>query len=501
MFYPRILFQRFASAAALAFSSNVVANAAADLVAKINRRNSTLTGLALLLAGLLLSLVSPAAAESAMQTYVNAMQPGTNWGNTFDADTETTWGAPVTTQAMIQGLADKGYKSLRLPVTWAKHMGAAPDYTIDAAWMDRIQQIVDWALGANLYVMVNMHHDSWEWLSAMGHDHDAVLARYQKGWTQIAARFKDYPNKLMFESINEPGFKDANGIDLDRPTMRTLLDEVNTAFFNIVRTSGGGNATRPLVLPSVYTSADQADIDSLKATMAHLNDPNLIATVHYYGWYPFSVNLGGSPQFDTPSINSVQVAFDTVYNTFVANGIPVITGEWGVLAGDHIERGEFLKYDEYTVQCMRSKEVTHMLWDTGGLYNRSSQTWNDPELAAVLTQGVTGRSTNADSDSLFLRSGTPAADTAINLNLNGNSVVSVQDGTATLTAGSDYTLAGSVLTIKANILAPYASGAFGEKTTLTVNANSGPAWKIYVRYVDTPVQSAVTGTTGVAPAI
>jgi aryl-phospho-beta-D-glucosidase BglC (GH1 family) len=318
MFSPRTLFLRFA-------------------------RNFNLIRLSLLLAGTLLALASPASAKTAMQTYVEAMQPGTNWGNTFDATpNETSWGMPTTTQVMIQGLVAKGYKSLRLPVTWNNHIGPAPTYTIDSAWMNTVQQVVDWALAANLYVMLNMHHDGW--VGDMGHDHDAVLDKYQKVWRQIATRFKDYPNKLMFESKNEPGFQDANGKDLSDAQMRTLLDELNTAFFNVVRGIGGGNATRPLVLPSVYTRSDQPMIDSLKATIAHLNDPNLIATIHYYGWFPFSVNMANSPQFDTLSINSVHESFDAVYNTFVVNGVPIIVGEWGLLAPDSVERGECLKY-------------------------------------------------------------------------------------------------------------------------------------------------------------
>ena len=84
----------------------------------------------------------------------------------------------------------------------------------------------------------------------------------------------------------------------------------------------------------------------------------------------------------------------------------------------------------------------------------------------------------------------------LNLNLNGNSFVSLKDGSNTLVSGTDYTLNGSVLTVKASALAKYASGSFGEKTVLTANFNSGPAWQIHVRYNNTPVQSKASGTTG-----
>jgi aryl-phospho-beta-D-glucosidase BglC (GH1 family) len=432
-----------------------------------------------------------------MQTYVAAMQPGTNWGNTLDATpNETSWGAPETTQPMLQGLAAKGYKSLRLTVTWKDHMGPAPDYTIDAAWMNKVQQIVDWALAANLYVMINLHHDGW--VGDMGHDHDAVLDRFQKVWLQIATRFKDYPNKLSFESKNEPGFQDASGKDLPKDQMDVLMDELNTAFFNVVRGTGGGNATRPLMLPPVYTSADQPELDSVKATMTRLNDSNLMTTIHYYGYYPFSVNMGGGTKFNDQVRGYVDDAFDRVYATFAAAGIPVIIGEWGLLSPDNVERGECLKYFEYVAQYARKKNLTTMLWDTGGFYDRTTQDWNPAnlDLAQIIHQAETGRATTSESDLLFLKPGAANQDAIVKLNLNGNTLVSVQDGATILTPNADYTLCGNKLTLKANVLSKYFTGAYGQKTTLTINSNSGPAWKIHARYAAPPVVSAFTNVSG-----
>lgn len=432
-----------------------------------------------------------------MQTYVEAMQPGTNWGNTLDATPDRhAWGAPETTQAMIQGLKAKGYKSLRLPVTWGyNYTGPAPDYAIDPAFMAHVQQVVDWALAADLYVMINMHHDSY-WLRPLPAD---AHAKYQAIWTQIAARFKDYPNKLSFESINEPGFFDPNGHDLPPAEMQEVLDDVNDAFYTIVRGSGGANATRPLVLPTVYTSSDHPYIDSLKTFIVGKNDPNLIATVHNYGYYPFSVNMGGVTRFDDLVKYWLEVPFNALSDTFVSSGIPVIIGEWGVLAGDNIERGESLKFHEYVAQLARKKTFATMLWDTGGVYNRTTQDWQpaNRDLAEIIHQAETGgRATTSQSDLLFLTSDTANQDTVINLNLNGNRVVSVQDGATTLIPTTDYTLAGSILTIKASVLAQYATAPFGLKTTLTINANSGPAWKINVRYATSPVASGFTTMNG-----
>lgn len=143
-----------------------------------------------------------------LQTYVDGMQPGWNLGNSLDTvgPDETNWGNPRVTRELIQQIAAQGYRSIRIPVTWDGHIGAAPDYTVDPAYMARVQEVVRWALNANLYVVVNVHHDSYLWISQLETDHDQVLSRYKAVWTQIAKQFKDEPRKLMFESVNEPRF-------------------------------------------------------------------------------------------------------------------------------------------------------------------------------------------------------------------------------------------------------------------------------------------------------
>jgi hypothetical protein len=116
-------------------------------------------------------------------------------------------------------------------------------------------------------------------------------------------------------------------------------------------------------------------------------------------------------------------------------------------------------------------------------------------------QSLAGRSTTANTDLIFLKNGTPVQDVVINLNLNGNTFNSLKDGSTLLTAGSDYTLSGSTLTIKAHALSKYATGAYGEKAVFTVNVSSGPAWKLHVRYIDTPAFSNTTAVTGGAVVI
>ncbi|MGO4275354.1 glycoside hydrolase family 5 protein, partial [Paenibacillus sp. TAF58] len=296
-----------------------------------------------MIVALLLALFSPvssaaaSAKETKMQSYVSAMQPGWNLGNTFDAfDTtdptkndETAWGNPRVTKEFIKEIRKQGFKSIRIPITWSGRMGGAPDYTISPAWMDRVQQVVDWSLEEGLYVMINIHHDSWMWVSKAPANHDAVLAQYNAIWTQVADRFKNHPDKLMFESINEPQFD-----NVDVPTKHALLDELNSSFVHIVRASGGVNDVRPLVLPTLFTNNSQEHVESLASTIAKLNDPNLIATVHFYGFWPFSVNIAGYPKLEADTIKDIDTMANNVYNTFVLKGIPVVIGEFGLLGWD-----------------------------------------------------------------------------------------------------------------------------------------------------------------------
>lgn len=441
-----------------------------------------------------------AAAASSLQSYVEAMQPGWNLGNSLDAvgADETAWGNPRITQALIQQIAAQGYKSIRIPVTWDKHIGAAPTYTVESAYMNRVEEVVRWALDANLYVMINVHHDSWTWVSSMEPKHDEVLARYNALWTQIAPRFKDQPNKLMFESINEPRFSE--GGTTDEAKMNQMLQELNISFHKIVRASGGKNATRPLVLPGLDTAPAQTKINELYNTITKLNDPNLIATVHYYGYWPFSVNIAGHTTFDQNTKNDIVQTFDNVYNTFVAKGIPVIVGEYGLLGFDKntgvIEQGEKLKFFEFLTYYMKEKKITGILWDNGQHFNRTTYKWSDPELFNVIKSSLKGRSSNAASDLIHLKKGTSAQDTKVTLNLNGNQLKSLHTGSKQLKQGTDYTLSGDILTFKASLLTSLTtSGKYGENAVITAKFNKGADWNFKVVVYDTPKLSAVEGTT------
>jgi len=440
------------------------------------------------------------APKSKVQSYVDNMQPGWNLGNTLDAtgDDETSWGNPRVTKALINKISEQGYKSIRIPVTWDKHIGAAPNYTIDKAYLDRVEEVVGWALDAKLYVMINIHHDSWLWVSNMEKQHDDVLKRYNAVWTQIADRFKDKSDKLMFESINEPRFTD--GGSTDETKMEEMLIELNTSFHTIVRKSGGNNAVRPLVLPSLETTPSEPRMNALYQTITQLQDPNLIATVHYYGFWPFSVNIAGYTTFDKDTKNDITQTFDNIYNTFVAKGIPVIIGEFGLLGFDKdtgvIEQGEKLKFFEYLTYYAKEKKLNTMLWDNGQHLNRITLKWSDSELYNILMSGLKERSSTLERDQIFLKKGSIIKDTKVNLNLNGNKLTNISANGKSLIKGTDYTLVGEEITLKSNTITKLtASKKLGEEVVLTVKFNKGVTWKLKIIMSDTVKFINAQGTT------
>jgi endoglucanase len=440
----------------------------------------------------------PTATPNAAADVVAAMQPGWNLGNSLDAvgADETAWGNPRITQELLAGVKAQGFKSIRIPVTWSAQQGGAPSYTINADYLARVKEVVGWALADDLYVMINIHHDSWQWINTMPTDHDNVLARYNATWTQIAEAFRDESDKLVFESVNEPQFTGSSG-DAQNAT---LLDELNTSFQSIVRNSGGTNATRLIVLPTLHTSSEQPRLDELATTVAALNDPNLAVTVHDYGYWPFSVNIAGTTTFDETTRKYLTDSFDRTVATFGSQGIPVIVGEYGLLGFDRsldaVEQGEKLKFFEYFGYYAKLKNITTMLWDNGQHFDRTALAWKDVELYHQIESSWTVRSGTASTDQVFVAKATPIADQAITLNLNGTTFESLQYDGTDLVQGADYTVSGDQLTLTASLLTRLVgSQAYGTNAQIHATFSSGVPWRITIITYDTPSVAAATGTT------
>lgn len=319
-------------------------------------------------------------------------------------------------------------------------------------------------------------------------EHEAVLARFKAAWVQIADYFKNYPEQLMFESINEPRFSEDWG--KDTPRYFEMLDELNHSCYGIVRGSGGLNAKRPLVLPTLTCSPEQPRLNHLYNTIVSLQDENLIATIHYYGYYPFSVNRSGATTFNAVAQTHIEQTFDRAYDTFVSKGIPVIVGEYGLLGFDKslgtIQHGEILRYFEYVTYYAQKKKLTLMLWDNGQHYNRRTLSWGDESLYQVMSAGLNGRSSNSITDSIYIRKNTALTDAKIALCLNGNALTVVKHGNRTFERGKDHDCNGEELVIYTHLLAELLSKELGTNAKLSCSFSAGADWMINVIYYDIP---------------
>ncbi|HSX96421.1 MAG TPA: cellulase family glycosylhydrolase, partial [Streptomyces sp.] len=373
-------------------------------------------------------------------------------------------------------------------------------YTIQAAYMGRVEEVVDWALDEGLYVVLNVHHDSWQWIDDMPADHDTVLARFNSTWTQISRTFRAEPRTLIFESVNEPVFQKATAEEKTK-----LLRELNTSFHKIVRSSGGGNADRLLMLPTEVGTPSQPLMDDLYTTIKSLKDRRLIATVHYYSWWPFSVNVAGGTHYDDTAQNDLNDAFARMRDTFVDKGIPVYLGEYGLLGypdtnhPSRVERGEALKYYEHFSYAARLVGVTTALWDPGtfAYLNRKTLKWTDPGLMAWIKSSWTKRSATASFDKVFLEKKEPISAKGVTLNLNGTKFRGLWHGGTKLVEGRDYTIFDTTrLILSADLLTRLSGGReYGVNATLQARFSSGLPWQIEVVTFDEPVMSDATGTT------
>lgn len=461
--------------------------------------------------------VVKAAAKTKSQLYVEAMGDGWNLGNSFDSfnsdfkyDTgETSWGNPVVTRELIHEIKERGFDSIRIPFTVMGRCDEDNNYKIHEEFLQRYVTVVNWALDEGFYVMINLHHDSWNWMKNWQmNEFSPVYKEYVSIWEQLCETFKDADDHLMFESINEPQYNDAT-MDWGIATGVKHTNEINQTLYDICRNSGGNNATRMLVFPT-YTTNDAASVcEGLYDYIASLNDENIIATFHYYSQWVYSSNLGKT-RFDevlfqtdgvdiTPR-NSLVTSFNSVYDNLVAKGIGVVCGEYGLLGFDKsdygLQNGETLKYLEYINWYAKQKGICLMLWDNGQHMDRINLEWKNPTFGNMIEACMEGRSSYTTGlDTIFVNDNNKNADAVMPLTLNGNKFVGLFDGDTELVEGKDYTYANETVTLKGSYIAPLITGDYGKKKTLTMKFSAGADWQQHIIYYNTPELKAATGTT------
>lgn len=309
---------------------------------------------------------------------------GWNLGNTLDSYykdnsktvDETYWGNPMTTKAMIDAVKAKGFNAVRIPVSWTNHL--SDDNTVDPAWMARVQEVVDYAVEDDLYVILNMHHDDYVWLHPTAAEEAAVTEKYTAVWTQIAEHFKDYDTKLLFEGMNEPRTVGSSNEWMGgTPEERTVINHLLQKFVDIVRASGGKNADRTLVVTTYAASAIDVAVNGLELP----DDSNLIVSIHYYA--PWKLTAGDHPEvtaFTAADQAELDGTFDRLYQKFVSQGIPVIIGEFGAENKNNDSDRDALY--SYYIQAAGKRGIPCFVWDNGlemsyGIFDRENLSWYD----------------------------------------------------------------------------------------------------------------------------
>lgn len=373
----------------------------------------------LTLAALLCALLLPTAmAEETPDIYamnetltslevVHLMGNGINLGNTLEAygrktlgltaaptDYETCWGQPVTTREMIEGMKAAGFDTLRVPVAWTNTMDFENDnFTIAPAYLDRVEEVVRWALEADMYVIVNDHWDGG-WLGMFGsateEKRERAMNLYTSLWTQVGERFAKYGDHLIFEAANEEFGNRLNDTDyakdsgtLSEDACYKKVAELNQVFVDLIRAQGGNNAKRFLLIPGYNTDVTKT-VDSRYQLPTDSAENRLLLSVHYYDPSGYciqgSLNSWGT-QKDYTEMNGMLAKL----TQFTRQGVGVVIGEYGVVAAakDGGMRADTVKYTRNFLNNCDFYGFCPVLWDCNFLYQRKECAMLNDEIGGL----------------------------------------------------------------------------------------------------------------------
>ena len=329
--------------------------------------------------------------ESATDAVKN-MGLGWNLGNTLDAnngsgkditaasywgqqgiESETCWGQPYTKPELFKMMKEAGFGAIRVPITWYNHMDK--DGNVDKAWMKRVHEVVDYVIDNGLYCIINVHHDTGadsdgfaHWIHADETIYNSTKEKYEFLWKQIAEEFKDYGNKLLFESYNE--MLDAKST-WNAPGNTDSYNAINSyaqSFVDIVRATGGNNETRNLIVNTYAAANSEAPVKNLTLPKDPTKDRTIVEVHAYPNFFTWS-----SPA-KLRTIKEVKNDVDYIYNTLknnvISKGVPAIIGEWGSFGVDNgpgktdydLRKDMFFEFCDYFVKKGKENNVATFYW-------------------------------------------------------------------------------------------------------------------------------------------
>ena len=389
---------------------------------------------------------------------------GWNLGNSLDAtggsglDTETSWSNPKTTQALIDKVKSLGFNTVRVPVSWGKHV-SGDNYTIDSAWLARVKEVVDYCYKNDMYVILNIHHDTKSSASASGAGYYPRSSAYSSSekfvtsvWSQMAEYFKDYDYHLIFETLNEPrligtGYEwwfNKWSIPSEVKDAIECINKLNQKAVDTIRATGSSNRGRIVMCHGYDAAVDGATVSGFKLPTDISGNKNRIAvSVHAYSPYNFAMNVGsGSTSTYTSSIkNELQDLFSTLKSNFRDKGIPVVIGEFG--STDKNNTAERVKWATDYTALAKKNNIPCVLWDNNAfaVYNGSSIVLNSEYHGYINRKNNTVTSPAKDVIEALMK---PYGN---RVNLNCSSSVTIVAGQSK-NIGASSSTSGAVLTYK-----------------------------------------------------
>ena len=348
--------------------------------------------------------VEPTRAEAAFEKdakqTVADMGLGWNLGNSLDSysgttiggnrgstSSETAWGNPATTKAMIDMVKESGVKTVRVPVTWYEHMDPYT-YKIDDVWMNRVEEVVNYVLEDDMYCILNVHHDTGEkgWLKANSKDLQKKEAMFRSIWEQVSENFEDYGDKLVFEGFNEILDESSNQWWNPSSEACPISNELNQIFVDVVRGSGGNNAKRNLIC-NTYCAGANNEITSQFVLPKDTVSNRLIVEAHVY--QPFEFTHESYPEITTWTSSPLDMVLNNLNSTFAQKGIPVIIGEFGCANKNNMD--EITSWAKYLVEKCTGYGMGCIWWDNGSqykIYNRRTLKVSQPELLNAMLEAA-----------------------------------------------------------------------------------------------------------------
>ena len=312
---------------------------------------------------------------------------GWNSGNTLEAiGGETAWGNPLITQALMDKVKALGFDAVRLPCSWDQNADPTTAKISDA-WLNRIKDVVQYCMNANLYVMLNIHWDGgWLERHVDVASKDTVIPKQKAFWEQIATKLRDFDERLMFASANEPSADTAEQMD--------VLLAYHQTFIDAVRSTGGKNANRVLIVQGPHTDTELT-VKLWKAMPTDTVANRLMSEVHFYSPFQFALlesdeswgkmfyywgnGHHSTIEPDRNATHSDEAYVDqqmlTMKQKFVDHGIPVILGEYGCMRRTTpldlpTHNAAVTYWMKYVTQRAVANGIMPFVWDIGNIIDR-----------------------------------------------------------------------------------------------------------------------------------